>query len=125
LEMDFDYTNAPPGQNCPDQLLVSVGHSELVGPLPCGAESMGKRIRSDSNVMLVEYRGSPFSSPREHKGPVIRYSVVPPPPPAGNEIRSFKYQRAPSSAPSLGKSLWWSVVWPAAVLVASLLVCRF
>jgi len=119
LELDFDFENAPVGQSCADTLSF-VGFREMSGPVPCDHMSRMptlKRVRSDSNFAFIEYRGSQLSNAKEHKGPVLKYSIVAPPPPASKEIRSYKYERAYSAAPRS----WWSA-WPVVMLAPALLL---
>jgi len=135
-ELDFDFENAPVGQSCADTLSF-VGFKEMSGPVPCDHMSRMpalKRVRSDSNFAFIEYRGSQLSNAKEHKGPVLKYSIIPPPPPASkgewadllylpfptsarSEIRSYKYERAYSSA----QRSWWSAM-PIVVLAPALLL---
>lgn len=53
-------------------------HLKYFFSIPCNSESnavIGKKYRSDSNWLFIELRGNAYAL-RQHKGPLIKYSIV-------------------------------------------------
>jgi len=109
MDVDLDGENMPPGQRCADQLYV-YGVKGMLNPIPCdvpgGSHLIGSKFLSDSNWLFIEYRGSPLSS-RPHKGPVIKYRAVSPPPHNSDDISSYIYEHVTAgSSPPLQERIW-------------------
>ncbi|CAJ0578832.1 unnamed protein product, partial [Mesorhabditis spiculigera] len=72
-DFDLDTTDMPPGQHCNDRFSV-FGSYSAVNPFPCDGEKP-KRLRSDSNWLLVELKTDAFAESSK-KGPAMRYTVI-------------------------------------------------
>ncbi|CAJ0942972.1 unnamed protein product, partial [Mesorhabditis belari] len=72
-DFDLDNDELPPGQHCNDLFYV-YGAYGVENPIPCDGERP-RKMRSESNWLLIELRTNPFSE-KGHKGPEMRYQVV-------------------------------------------------
>uniref|UniRef100_A0A915D909 CUB domain-containing protein n=1 Tax=Ditylenchus dipsaci TaxID=166011 RepID=A0A915D909_9BILA len=107
-DLDLDDGNTLPGQKCGDQLYI-YGVKGVENPIPCGPNDqslIGESVRSNSNVLFIEYRGNRLPS-RSHKGPTLKYRTIGSP--VSNEIQTFSSQQVSSGlAPT--SSSWWTVL---------------